>query len=340
MAEYLELVEGSFTAEHEQKAQEWPYVAYSIEEDRVIYSIIQTEDGYVLWVPSTSTCPTSGYQEVDLGLRTADGKKILFADRNLGATSPDEPGMYVAWGETEGVLIQKQHFSEAEFNQYLLEHFSISLDDLKASLPGVPDNLLPKVIYLEGGIPLDDDAYNWSEYKYSDAYGNITKYANGLDNTYTLLPEDDAAYVHTQGLWRIPTPEELELLVNNCTITATGIDGSIYNFPEILEGDQQTLLSEFKFTSNIEGYTDKFITFPACGAANGNIISDSNRSLCLTTSYTDQPYATPISYSQKRHVLMLYQLYSDSENITQNGIISNSGVKRSIGCIIRPVTIR
>jgi hypothetical protein len=42
---------------------------------------------------------------VDLGLRTADGKKILFADRNLGATSPDEPGMYVAWGETEGVLI-------------------------------------------------------------------------------------------------------------------------------------------------------------------------------------------------------------------------------------------
>lgn len=30
MKEYLELVEGSFTAEHEQKAQEWPYVAYSV----------------------------------------------------------------------------------------------------------------------------------------------------------------------------------------------------------------------------------------------------------------------------------------------------------------------
>ena len=30
MSKYLELVEGSFTAEHEQRAQEWPYVAYSV----------------------------------------------------------------------------------------------------------------------------------------------------------------------------------------------------------------------------------------------------------------------------------------------------------------------
>jgi hypothetical protein len=36
---YLELVEGSFTQEHEQKAQEWPYVAYS-ESEGVVYTVI------------------------------------------------------------------------------------------------------------------------------------------------------------------------------------------------------------------------------------------------------------------------------------------------------------
>lgn len=79
MKEYLELVEGSFTAEHEQRAQEWPYVAYSVQDDKVMYSSL-----------------TGLYQMVDLG---AAG---IWADRNIGASSPEDAGLYFQWGDSHG----------------------------------------------------------------------------------------------------------------------------------------------------------------------------------------------------------------------------------------------
>lgn len=38
---------------------------------------------------------------VDLGIEL-EGKKLYFAKKNLGASNPKDPGMYFAWGETEG----------------------------------------------------------------------------------------------------------------------------------------------------------------------------------------------------------------------------------------------
>lgn len=86
MQEYLELVEGSFTAEHEQKAQEWPYVAYSIKEGKVIYTIISNEEEEI--------DPTEGF--VDLGL------SVMWASCNLGASSPEETGLFYRFNSTQG----------------------------------------------------------------------------------------------------------------------------------------------------------------------------------------------------------------------------------------------
>lgn len=121
----------------------------------------------------------------------------IWATRNVGANAPEDYGDYFAWGETK-----------------------------------------PK------------DYYGWSTYKWSinryyDGYiwrYNFTKYCtNSLqgynsfyDNKTELDPEDDAAYVNWGPLWRMPTTEQQQELVENCTWTVTtqnGVKGRMVTGP-------------------------------------------------------------------------------------------------------------
>ena len=69
----------------------------------------------------------------------------------------------------------------------------------------------------------DGECPSWSEYKYSDGNWNkLTKYctlgSHGIiDNKETLEFEDDAAYVNWGSGWRMPTVEEIEELLLNCS---------------------------------------------------------------------------------------------------------------------------
>jgi hypothetical protein len=83
---YLELVEGSFTQEHlDKQTSQNPYTAYSIEEGKVIYNIKQE----------------SPYKMVDLGL------SVKWADRNVGASSPEDTGLYFDWGNVDGHTVDE-----------------------------------------------------------------------------------------------------------------------------------------------------------------------------------------------------------------------------------------
>ena len=75
---------------------------------------------------------------------------------------------------------------------------------------------------------------NWRNYKWANGYENtLTKYCNNdqygrVDNLYILEKEDDAAYVQTEGIWRIPTPSEWKELMNECNWSYdSSIDGFI-----------------------------------------------------------------------------------------------------------------
>ena len=100
--------------------------------------------------------------------------------------------------------------------------------------------------------------YSWSTYKwcrgsektitkycYDSAYGN-----NGYtDNKGVLDAEDDAAAVALGGKWRIPTYSDYLELAANCsssTVTINGVSGT-------------------KYTSKVQGYTDKWIFLPSAG---------------------------------------------------------------------------
>lgn len=47
------------------------------------------------------------YNKIDLGLKTSDGKTIYFADKNVGARSVEQPGMYFQWGSAKGRYVDE-----------------------------------------------------------------------------------------------------------------------------------------------------------------------------------------------------------------------------------------
>lgn len=83
--------------------------------------------------------------------------------------------------------------------------------------------------------------YDWTTYDYAITSGNdldsITKYNFGnefpgvIDNQKTLLPGDDAATANWGAEWRMPTSNEFQELLNECTFYIAEINGvKGYNF--------------------------------------------------------------------------------------------------------------
>lgn len=93
--------------------------------------------------------PTSQYEFVDLGLPSG----TLWATTNLGATKPEEPGLYFAWGETDGYTAEDVAAGKKTFE----------VDNYKF---GMPDNNYSKYNAIDGLTTLelvDDAAYYMSD---------------------------------------------------------------------------------------------------------------------------------------------------------------------------------
>ncbi len=145
-------------------------------------------------------CPsagnTNGHVAVDLGLPS--GK--LWAECNVGASTPEASGDYIAWGETEA----KENYDWSTY-KYMQEG--------KSGWNYVNKYQAPDSQY--GGI-----WYRFEKYSYND-------------NKTTLEKADDAATANWGDNWRIPTAAEWEELYNNTTQTwtndyeGTGVKGYI-----------------------------------------------------------------------------------------------------------------
>lgn len=154
---------------------------------------------------------------VDLGL------SVKWATCNLGASYPEQYGDYYAWGETE-----PYYYGSAKN---------------------------PK--WKEG----KENGYAWPSNKYVviDSLDNtyLTKYNShsriGLDgfvDYMTVLEyEDDAASVKLGGSWRIPTSQEFQELIDNCTWEVTEMCG----------------ITGYRVTSAVPGYEGKSIFMPFSG---------------------------------------------------------------------------
>ena len=104
--------------------------------------------------------------------------------------------------------------------------------------------------------------YDWSTYKWCNgSYDTHTKYNTNsiygtVDNKTVLDLSDDAARANWGGSWRMPTTEEQQELIDNCTWTWTTQDG-VYGH---------------KVTSKKSGYTNKSIFLPAAGYRSGSLL--------------------------------------------------------------------
>ena len=87
--------------------------------------------------------------------------------------------------------------------------------------------------YFSWGETQPKSVYNWSTYKWGEGDNELTKYCtyssyglNGfVDNKTELDLDDDAAHVNWGSGWRMPSHEQLQELLDNCTIEWTTING-------------------------------------------------------------------------------------------------------------------
>ena len=253
MSRYFELFMGSFdeSIQEKIKPENKPYVAYSIKDGKVAYTIVPNEDKtmYTVYAARKKDISELEYNVVDLGLPSG----TLWADRNVGALSTEDGGTYFAWGEIEGVnYIGLTTITAGELANVLSGSTEIVelLEELGMELTADNVHEVLTIIYeedpgyllndvFEMGFSLDK-TYSWKNYfdvnqetGYDD-YGepiSFKKYNNEGGLT-TLTPEYDAATVHMGSEWRMPTIGEIQELINNTTITFVDIQGNEYTMEE------------------------------------------------------------------------------------------------------------
>ncbi|MBQ7057647.1 MAG: hypothetical protein IJM84_06845 [Bacteroidaceae bacterium] len=166
--------------------------------------------------------------------------------------------------------------------------------------------------YFAWGETSTKSDYDWSTYKYGNAYNKLTKYCTNssygkdgfTDNKTELVLDDDVAHKEWGGSWRMPSKEQIEELVNNTT-------------------------SEFTTVNNVKGYlftasNGNSIFLPAAGYRFGTSLigAGSDGLFWSRTLNADDPVDA-------------YYLYFDSDEV---GVSDNSSIGRGDGGrTVRPV---
>ena len=188
-----------------------------------------------------------------------------WAQCNVGADSPGDPGYYFWWGGTIGYRYVNGKWTDTlgtqtnKFSSTLCPTYKLTVDQLKGM--------------------------GWL-----NSAGNLEAWC-------------DAATVHLGAPWRMPTSDEIQGLVENCTTTWTNFYG----------------VSGRLVKGKTTGYTDKSIFLPVAGGGNGSSLDDSG---------SNGGYWSSTPYSNSRYA---WFLYFDSSDFNANFI------NRYCGFPVRPV---
>lgn len=179
--------------------------------------------------------------------------------------------------------------------------------------------------YFAWGETGTKSTFKWDNYKFrisGNSYQDLTfsKYntdpARGSVDSITVLAlTDDVAHVRWGGNWRMPTIEEFQELIDNCTWTWTELNDSFK--------------SGYIVKSNIPGYTDRSIFLPAAGWK-GEELSLQGMFGCYWTASLNshQPFsARRVEFAANQEMMAL-------SSGTINSTFSSS---RANGLSVRPV---
>jgi len=160
-----------------------------------------TTDGTALSASCTVTVAPilNGHEYVDLGLPSG----TLWATTNIGATSPEQSGLYFAWGDTIGYAPSDEH------------DFSWK-------------NYIHSYVTEENNYDPNDGPFYLSKYNDKDC-----SYDGIMDCVEDLMPEDDAAFTNWGPNWRLPTGGQIAELFEGGSTTQTqttrnGVQGLLF----------------------------------------------------------------------------------------------------------------
>ena len=212
------------------------------------------------------------FKWIDLGLPSG----TLWMDRNIGATSVEDYGLFYAWGETDGYTYEQMQNGEREF----------TWETYKWS---------------------DDDG-NLTKYCLNSIYGKD----GFIDNKSELELIDDAAYQYTNGKGKMPNGDDVAELLENTNIYAIKTDGTevhgtwtddnelkIGNIlwdNELGYGELSYVECRKKDNANV-----KLVLMPSIG-------SDEFRSFCVWGSQTADSW---IHYNEKRYTKSADALFAN-----------------------------
>lgn len=185
------------------------------------------------------------------GNKGSDKKKVIADMVGLESNKKYYCRSYVKYPVTSGQF----DYAYGPENTFMTKN----LQDVAVDL-GLPSGLLWASYNIGANKPEDfGEYYSWAEseskesyhytaYKYCSDWDKPTKY-NTNDNKTTLESVDDVAHVKWGNNWRIPTKEDFEELIDNCTWTWSIKNG----------------IAGYEVVGNKPGYTDRSIFFPAGG---------------------------------------------------------------------------
>lgn len=223
-----------------------------------------TGDMYKIYVVRKKDISNCTYNMVDLGLPSG----LKWADRNVGASSPEDYGSYFQWGDInaytfDGVgevtaaelasLLQPMVGDEMEITAAnvgkVLEMIGITNTDLTNTPMGVLGFSLDKL-------------FNWNSYFDTTDSGDTFNKYNDNGGLTVLESSDDAATVHMGSQYRMPTYDELLELIDNTTQTFIDVDGYEFSQEQAQNGAIEAgKLKGIKFT----GSSGNSIFIPAAG---------------------------------------------------------------------------
>ena len=160
-----------------------------------------------------------GHEYVDLGLPSG----TLWASCNVGATKPEEYGLYFAWGETKGYTSatsagHSYWLNDEDTAHVLTELGVVTVEEADAK------TLQEKLDAILAG-KIEFNEANEADRNEADRQDVVKQKA---DNKNELDLEDDAAYVNWGSNWRMPSLDQIVELIDNCTwewTTQNGVYG-------------------------------------------------------------------------------------------------------------------
>ena len=237
-----------------------------------------------------TSIPAITYGEVDLGLPSG----LKWADRNVGAETPQDNGAYFSWGSTSGVSIDgtDKWLEDDLLRIYLIEQEGVPAETITQEMIDMVKSQFGENIkmiienYLTEYSLISGTTFDWATAPYYIGVDDndtplFSKY-NETDGLTVLESIDDAATVNMGSDWRMPTSAETLELVQNTDHYYIGDDGSIvagpfdYGTSSSDKGLDGSKLRSICFVKKGEGFNynnrSNFIEFPFAGNCFGSLL--------------------------------------------------------------------